>query len=156
MALQFHPSQIANFGPTRSSMWGGMSGNLTPSWELPADWDTPEPVIVPTIDVQGILNNQNTPTGATLVDKLGLGLQGLQTIGNLIAGFKALGLAKKQFNFQKDFANTNLANSIQNYNTTLADKARARYAFEDRPASEAEAYIAQNSLKDRTIAGRRP
>jgi len=94
--------------------------------------------------------------GGRTVPTLQLALQGLGTIGSLLAGFKQLGLAKKQFRFQKDFANTNLANQIQSYNTSLADRARARYAFEDRPASEADAYIAANKLPERTVTGRRP
>lgn len=81
------------------------------------------------------------------VDTLKLGLGGLQTVGNLWAAFQAQNLAKKQFNFTKDITNTNLANQIQSYNTSLADRSRSRAAVEGQSQSEAQAYIDQNSLK---------
>ena len=81
------------------------------------------------------------------IDTLKLGLGGLQTIGNLWAAFQAQNLAKKQFNFTKDITNTNLANQIQSYNTSLADRARSRAAVEGQSAAQSQAYIDQNSLK---------
>lgn len=74
------------------------------------------------------------------------GLGGLQTIGSLWNAFNANSLARKQFNFTKDITNTNLNNSIQSYNTALADRARARAVMEGQTASERDAYIAANSL----------
>lgn len=78
-----------------------------------------------------------------------LALSGLGAIGNIMSAFNAQKLAKKQFEYQKGITDTNLANSIQSYNTTLADRGRARAAMEGQSPQEAAAYIAQNSLRDR-------
>lgn len=75
-----------------------------------------------------------------------LGLGGLQTLGGLWSAFQNNSLAKKQFNFSRDFANTNLNNSIQSYNTSLADRARARAAVEGQTDAERDRYINDNRL----------
>lgn len=80
------------------------------------------------------------------VPTIGLALNGLGTIGSLWAAFKGLGLAKEKFAFEKNVTDTNMANSIKSYNTTLADKARARAATEGRSQDEADAYVAKNSV----------
>ena len=73
-----------------------------------------------------------------------LGLQGLGSLANLYTGFKSLGLAKDQFNFQRDTANTNLNNQIQTYNTGLEDRLRTRAQFnQDTPESAQSAYERQ-------------
>lgn len=56
-----------------------------------------------------------------------------QAIGSVMGAWnanKAYGLAKDQFNFQKDFATKNLANQIASYNTALTDRMQARAAME--------------------------
>ena len=65
------------------------------------------------------------PLGMNL-DTASLALGGLQSLGNLWQAWEANKLAKEQFKFNKGFATTNLANSIQSYNTTLEDRTRAR------------------------------
>jgi len=80
------------------------------------------------------------------LDTLKLGLSGLGTIGNLWAAFEARNLAKKQFNFTKDVTNTNLANSIQSYNTALEDRARSRAKVEGQSSGEMQGYIDKNKL----------
>jgi hypothetical protein len=75
-----------------------------------------------------------------------LGLSGLGTLGSLWTGMQAMNLAKQQFNFQKNFANTNLANQTKSYDTQLTDKANARYYTEGKPQSQADAYVAANKL----------
>lgn len=82
---------------------------------------------------------------------LGLAIGGLQTIGSLWQAWQANKLAKEQFEFQKDFANTNLANQIQSYNTTLEDRGRSRAFTEGQSPEEAQAYIDENSLRKRKI-----
>lgn len=77
---------------------------------------------------------------------LGLGLQGLSSLSNLIQGNKALDLSRDQFNFQKSFANTNLNNSIKSYNTALEDRLNARAAVEGRSAASAAEQIERNRL----------
>ena len=81
----------------------------------------------------------NTETGSMV-------LKGLSTIGNLWAANKAQKLAKDHFSFQKGVTETNLANSIKSYNTTLADRAAARYSMEGKSDTERDAYISKNSL----------
>lgn len=78
---------------------------------------------------------------------LNFGLQGLNTIGNIWGAWQANKLAKDQLNFTKNFANRNLANQTQSYNTALEDRARARAAVEGQTSAEAQAYINKNRLK---------
>lgn len=85
--------------------------------------------------------------GATFMDKAQLGLAGIGTIGSLYAAFQAQNLAKKQFGFSKRMAETNLANQVQSYNTTLEDRSRSRAAVEGQTPEQAQAYIDKNRLK---------
>jgi hypothetical protein len=73
-----------------------------------------------------------------------LALSGLNSIGNLWAAFEAKKLAEKQFNFNKSVTNTNLANSIQSYNTALEDRARSRGFTEGQSQQQIDSYIAAN------------
>jgi hypothetical protein len=76
-----------------------------------------------------------------------LALGGLQTIGSLWQAWEANKLAKQQFNFTKDAWNTNVANQIQTYNTTLEDRTRARTHTEGGSDAQAQAYIDEHSLR---------
>lgn len=89
-----------------------------------------------------------SPLGFNL-DTLRLGLGGLQTIGNLWNAFQANQLAKEQFDFTKGITKTNLANSIQSYNTSLTDRINARAFTEGRPEGYVEDYLAENKLQKR-------
>lgn len=97
---------------------------------------------------------QNLGTGSQegWFSKMG-GLEGLGSIGQGIgsavqayAALKGLGLAKDQLNFSKDAYQTNLRNTTKDYNTSLEDRAGARFAAENRGAGELEAYVAKNRL----------
>lgn len=77
---------------------------------------------------------------------VGLGLQGLSSLSNLIQGNKALDLSKDQFKFQKAFANTNLNNSIKSYNTALEDRYNSRAVAEGRTSESAAEQIERNRL----------
>lgn len=81
------------------------------------------------------------------IDTAKLALGGLATIGSLWQAWEANKLAKEQFKFQKDITETNLANQIQSYNTTLEDRTRARAHTEGMSAADAQAYIDANRLR---------
>lgn len=80
---------------------------------------------------------------------LNFGMQGLQGLGNLWGAWQSNKLARDQLNFTKDFANRNLANQTQAYNTALEDRGRARAAVEGQTSAEAQAYIDRNRLPTR-------
>lgn len=85
------------------------------------------------------------------IDSLRLLGGGLSTAAGLYTGLKALSIAKQQLKFSKNMANANLANQTQSYNTSIADRARARGAFEGQSQAQVDEYVAKNSLKDRTV-----
>ena len=111
---------------------------------------------------QGIVQGQNigniqapampqTTAGTGLGFNLGTGqlvLGSIGTLGNLWAAFQAQNLAKEQFEFQKGVTNTNLANQIQSYNTSLIDRINARSFMQGDSQETTDAYIAANLLKD--------
>jgi len=75
-----------------------------------------------------------------------LALGGLGAIGNMWNAFQANGLAKKQFEFQRNTTNTNLANQIKSYNTALSDRARSRAVTEGQSDEQRDRYIADNRM----------
>ena len=68
---------------------------------------------------------------------LQLGLQGLNAISGLYFGSKAMGMAKDQFNFSKQMAQTNLRNQVNSYNTGLEDRLRTREQFNTGASGDA-------------------
>jgi len=80
------------------------------------------------------------------IDTAQLGLSALNTVGGLWAAFKQLGLSEDMFKTQTRFANTNLANSIQNYNTALSDTANARGHTQGDSRQTIDEYIKSNQL----------
>lgn len=79
------------------------------------------------------------------------GLGAAQTAAGLWNAYNANKLAKQQFRFTKNFANANLANQTQSYNTALNDRARTRGFMEGQSQGQIDQYIANNRLKDRTV-----
>lgn len=75
-----------------------------------------------------------------------MAMAGLQTIGNLWSAFQANKLAKKAFNFQRDFANTNLRNQTQTYNTALEDRGANRAFVQGMSPDAARAWLDKNRL----------
>lgn len=78
------------------------------------------------------------------MDTAKLALGGLQTLGNLWMGARALKMAKEQFNYQKGVTETNLVNSIQSYNTALQDRANNRADATNSSQASADAYVEEN------------
>jgi hypothetical protein len=77
---------------------------------------------------------------------LQLGMNALQTGAGLYTGLQALGLANKQYKLSREMANANLNNSISSYNTSLEDRARARYGVEGKSQDAATAYIDSHKM----------
>lgn len=90
-------------------------------------------------------------------DNAQLALGGLQGLSALLGAFggmnqnkmlkKQLGLARDQFNFQKDITNRNYANQLQAFNTALEDRINARASQEDRPEGYVEDYLNKHRLQ---------
>lgn len=91
------------------------------------------------------MNSQPQGFGFNL-PTLGGAFQGLSSLGNIWNAFQSQKLAKDQFNFAKQTGETNLANSIQSYNTQIQDRARARGAAEGQSDAAIQDYIARNNL----------
>ena len=102
----------------------------------------------PTSESHSFLGLGNKKAGEGILGSKGLdlGLKGLQTIAAIWNANKQFKLANKQFNMQKDFANANLNNTIQSYNTRLADRARSRGFVEGQSQQEIDDYINKNRL----------
>ena len=75
-----------------------------------------------------------------------LGLNGLGTLGELWGSFQSNKLARDSLNFQKDFAQKNLANSIKSYNTALTDRATSRGFVQGDSKDTTQQYINDNKL----------
>lgn len=75
-----------------------------------------------------------------------LALSGLGSLAGIWGASQQNKLAKDQFAFQKDLANTNLNNQIKSYNTTLEDRMNSRGAMEGRSADYTSDEIARRRL----------
>lgn len=84
-------------------------------------------------------------------ETLGLGIQGLASIGGLYNAYQSNKLAKEQFNFTKEVTNTNLNNQIKTFNTTMEDRARARARLDGR--EDVEGYTKDYMDKNRISRG---
>ena len=139
----YDPNDIMNFG------LGGGASNPTASYMKTAQAapaTTPRWGAAPLAGTKGVTPAGGGALGFNL-DTAGLALGGVQTIGSLWQAWEANKLAKDQFRIGTKFANTNLANSIQSYNTTLEDRTRARAFTEGQTSEQAQAYNDANRLK---------
>lgn len=144
-------SKSLNFGPlTQMGAGGGVEyGNMFSSPYLN---DSSMALNFAPVDAMGGIGMPNIGVGGGgggigLMQGAQLGIAGLGTIGNLWAAFQAQKLAKKQFKYTKGVTETNLANQIKSYNTSLADRSRSRAVVEGQDPATAQAYIDENSLK---------
>ena len=90
----------------------------------------------PTFDPIG--NQQGGSDFGWNMGTLNTGFKGLATLGNLWGAFQGNKLARKQFSAAQDAYNTNVTNQIKSYNTSLEDRIRSRYVYNDK-AGQAEA-----------------
>ena len=79
------------------------------------------------------------------------GVSALQTVAGLYNAYNSNKMAKQQLRFSRNFANANLANQTQSYNTALSDRARSRGVMEGQNQAQVDSYIAANRLQDRTV-----
>jgi hypothetical protein len=121
------------------SMIGPLSGGAVAA-ALPAYGSLAAPAMGGSAGAAGGLGGMST------LSAVGAGLQGLQTLAGMWMGMKQLSLAKKQFRFQKDITNTNLANQIKSYNTALSDRARSRGFTEGQSQNQIDSYVRDNSM----------
>lgn len=78
---------------------------------------------------------------------LQLGLTGLGTLAGIFNSFSQNRQQRDQFNYYRNLADTNMNNSIKNYNTRLEDRARARVAAEGGTQEDIDAYLEKNRLE---------
>lgn len=78
--------------------------------------------------------------------KFGYVMDGIGSIGGLWGSIQQNKIAKQQLALSREAYNTNMNNTIQSYNTQLADRIRARYIMEGRSEAEMQEYIEKNSL----------
>ena len=105
----------------------------------------------PGTNVAGMQVPGMTTAGSPLGFNMGtanLLVGGIGTIGNLWASYEAQKLAKQQFQYTKGVTDTNLANQIQSYNTTLSDRINARASMTGANQESVDKYLAENSLRD--------
>ncbi len=115
--------------------------------------NAPQGIVAPGMNMQVVQAPAmpQTQAGTGLGFNLGTGqlvLGAIGTLGNLWAAFQAQKLGKEQFDFQKGVTNTNLANQIQSYNTSLVDRINARSFMQGDSQETTDKYIADNSLRD--------
>lgn len=96
--------------------------------------------------LMSFFGNKDGNMQGTGMNYLGAGMQGIGALGSYMQNKKAMNLAKDQFKFAKDFANTNLNNQIRSYNTALEDRARTRAIMENRDEASARAYYDKHKL----------
>lgn len=80
----------------------------------------------------------------------GWGLPAIQGLGGLAQswlGFKQLGLAKDQFNFQKDAFTQNYNMQAQTMNRQLEDRQRARLSANPNGYQSVGEYMSKNEVK---------
>lgn len=102
----------------------------------------------PNFNALGVGGGSGANGGLDLWGKADVAISGISTLAGLWNAFQARKLAKKQFEFTKEFSTANLQNSIQAYNTSLSDRARSRGHTEGQSQQQVDGYITANSLKN--------
>lgn len=144
--MQF-PNPVISTSPGNLAAFNVLAGQSLPELTGKIDMSKLPGVTIPTIGGgSGGGFSGLGMGGSSWTEKAGLGLQALSTLIGGYAALKQLSLANKTFNFQKEFANANMDNSIKTYNTALADRARSRAAMEGQSQEQAQAYIDANKM----------
>lgn len=109
------------------------------------------------INVQDLIQNLSSSSEGNSIldflrgnsDTLNMFGQGLMGAANIYSGLQANKMAKKQFKFSKDFANKNLANQTQAYNTNLENQARRNISGSGWDQAQKDSYIQEYLEKNR-------
>ena len=135
--------QLPAWGSNSPAMSFGPEPMNIPTWDVPSLESSAAPVAGSVAPVnaayQPLQFGMNMPT-------FQLGLQGLGTLGSLWGTFQSNKLARDSFNFQKGFAERNLANQIKSYNTALTDRATTRGFVQGDSKDKTQQYINDNKL----------
>lgn len=86
------------------------------------------------------------------------GLQGIQALtglANAYVGYKGLGLAKDQFNFQKSAANRDIANQAKLINESRLNSGNVGLALAGNTMSEGQKQAARNKIATGNVDGSR-
>lgn len=77
---------------------------------------------------------------------IGAGLEGISSIGSMIAAFQQNKLAKESLAFSREQYQKNLENSTKSYNLALRDRGDAREVQNNSAAGTADAYYNKHKL----------
>lgn len=106
-------------------------------------WGSPNPAVAGPTSWMGKLGVWMDKNGSNI----NTGIQSLGQLYSIWQANKQMGLMKDQLAFQKESFGQNMANSIQSYNTSLADRINGRTSNYAGKEADVAAYLAANSLK---------
>ena len=124
--FNYQPFQMPGAaGPGQGGMWENLRGSIGQGFDK----------------IGGILGSEGFQSG----------MGAFSTLANMYTGFKSLGLAKDQLNFQKKAWNKNYQAQIKDYENTLKDRWTARNAS---AATRGQSFQGMNEwVGERAIGG---
>lgn len=135
------PFYLPNYGAQSPGLNLGLGNFGAPAQPALPNWTTDGTLtpgsMSPTNSAQTRYNQitqqmQPSPT----LGYVNAGIQGISTLGNLYLGWQAMRQAQEAAKWQRGMAEKNYWNSVQSYNTGMADKVGSRYA--GTPGASAE------------------
>lgn len=137
--------QFSMWDQLLAALGGGDGGTSGANMTVPTALNTSENWTPP--------NYKGGPAGSGAGTGLGmnvgtgqLALSGLGSLAGLWQAGQQNKMAKEQFSFQKNMANTNLNNQMKSYNTVLEDRMTTRGAMEGRDAAYTASEIDRRKL----------
>lgn len=137
--------QFSMWDQLLAALGGGDDGTSGANMTVPTALNTSENWTPP--------NYKGGPAGSGAGTGLGmnvgtgqLALSGLGSLAGLWQAGQQNKMAKEQFSFQKNMANTNLNNQMKSYNTALEDRMTTRGAVEGRDAAYTASEIDRRKL----------
>lgn len=137
--------QFSMWDQLLAALGGGDDGTSGANMTVPTALNTSENWTPP--------NYKGGPAGSGAGTGLGmnvgtgqLALSGLGSLAGLWQAGQQNKMAKEQFSFQKNMANTNLNNQMKSYNTALEDRMTTRGAMEGRDSAYTASEIDRRKL----------